>query len=288
MGGWRRSAEGRRQDTHAPALRLPADLPTSRAARAAAALEGQAPPCELSGGHTWPEVGVGACHAAALRAAALCMQACCACSATPGPSPLTWRPALQVVQDSLTLHRIASGLRARRFDSGALRLDNTRLYFQLDGQGNPVDYGVYEQARCVRCAVCAGVWPFPPAAAHLPARPARPDPCLPRPRLCHPCHSAPALPHAAEGGQPAGGRVHAAGQHDHRPHGGCRLPRQVRGLAVLVCVRVPACGCGYQLLRFTAGQAAHDGPAEPALRFPSAAAAGRCCVATRRPTCTKW
>jgi DIS3-like exonuclease 2 len=69
------------------------------------ALEGQEPPCELSGGHSWPEV----------------------------------------VQDSLTLHRIASALRQRRFDGGALRLDNTRLFFKLDGEGNPCDYGVYEQ-----------------------------------------------------------------------------------------------------------------------------------------------
>lgn len=49
------------------------------------------------------------------------------------------------MKDSLTLHRIASRLRKRRFDSGALRLDNTRLYFKLDGEGNPQDYGVYEQ-----------------------------------------------------------------------------------------------------------------------------------------------
>lgn len=52
-----------------------------------------------------------------------------------------------MVNDSLTLHRIASALRKRRFDGGALRLDNTRLFFKLDGEGNPCDYGVYEQAR---------------------------------------------------------------------------------------------------------------------------------------------
>ncbi|KAL4419743.1 hypothetical protein ABPG75_006841, partial [Micractinium tetrahymenae] len=70
------------------------------------ALEGQEPPpVELSGRHTWP----------------------------------------QVVQDSLTLHRIASSLRRRRFDGGALRLDNTRLFFKLDEQGNPHNYGVCEQ-----------------------------------------------------------------------------------------------------------------------------------------------
>lgn len=41
------------------------------------------------------------------------------------------------------------------------------------------------------------------------------------------------LPHPAgpraEGGQPLGGGVHAAGQHDHCPHGGRGLARQVRG-----------------------------------------------------------
>ena len=52
-----------------------------------------------------------------------------------------------MVRDSLTLHRIAAALRKRRYDGGALRLDNTRLYFKLDGEGNPCDYGVYEQAR---------------------------------------------------------------------------------------------------------------------------------------------
>lgn len=102
---------------------------------------------------------------------------------------------VQVVKDSLTLHRIASRLRKRRFDSGALRwglgsgpaaprcwlccqfrpcsgapcclvvtgvlhlyrlcrrLDNTRLYFKLDGEGNPQDYGVYEQAGTCLVAV---------------------------------------------------------------------------------------------------------------------------------------
>jgi hypothetical protein len=54
-------------------------------------------------------------------------------------------PSLQVVHDSLLLHRIACALRQRRFDGGALRLDNTRLFFKLDEQGNPCDYGVYEQ-----------------------------------------------------------------------------------------------------------------------------------------------
>ncbi|GAB4816026.1 hypothetical protein N2152v2_003072 [Parachlorella kessleri] len=66
---------------------------------------GEEPPCQLNGDHSWPEV----------------------------------------VGDSLTLHRIARNLRRRRYDNGALRLDNVRLYFQLDDDGNPDGYGVYEQ-----------------------------------------------------------------------------------------------------------------------------------------------
>lgn len=51
------------------------------------------------------------------------------------------------MSDSLALARIAAALRRRRYENGALRLDNTRLFFKLDGEGNPCDYGVYEQAR---------------------------------------------------------------------------------------------------------------------------------------------
>lgn len=71
-----------------------------------------------------------------------------------------------MVNDSLTLHRIASALRKRRFDGGALRLDNTRLFFKLDGEGNPCDYGVYEQAR----ACLFGALLVAPAAAPAGAR----------------------------------------------------------------------------------------------------------------------
>ena len=51
-----------------------------------------------------------------------------------------------IVADCLRLHSVAQNLRRRRFtEGGALRLDNTRLYFDLDSDGNPVSYGVYEQ-----------------------------------------------------------------------------------------------------------------------------------------------
>ena len=45
---------------------------------------------------------------------------------------------IQVISDSLALHSIARHLRKARFDNGALRLDNIRLFFKLDKDGNPV------------------------------------------------------------------------------------------------------------------------------------------------------
>ncbi len=46
---------------------------------------------------------------------------------------------MQVQGDVLALHGIAVKLRAKRFGSGALRLDNTKLNFSLDADGNPDD-----------------------------------------------------------------------------------------------------------------------------------------------------
>ena len=46
---------------------------------------------------------------------------------------------VQVQGDVLALHGIAAKLRAKRFGSGALRLDNTKLNFSLDADGNPDD-----------------------------------------------------------------------------------------------------------------------------------------------------
>jgi DIS3-like exonuclease 2 len=51
----------------------------------------------------------------------------------------------QVEADSLALHAIARRLRERRFANGALRLDNTRLYFTLDASGRPVAAAPYVQ-----------------------------------------------------------------------------------------------------------------------------------------------
>ena len=45
----------------------------------------------------------------------------------------------QVQADVLALHGIASKLRAKRFQSGALRLDNVKLDFRLDADGNPCE-----------------------------------------------------------------------------------------------------------------------------------------------------
>ena len=55
---------------------------------------------------------------------------------TQTPPPIYTFP--QVVSDSLALHSIAVLLRKARFDGGALRLDNTKLCFKLDKDGNPV------------------------------------------------------------------------------------------------------------------------------------------------------
>lgn len=47
--------------------------------------------------------------------------------------------AAQVVGDVLALHRIAAARRRERFENGALRLDNVKLNFTLDANGNPCD-----------------------------------------------------------------------------------------------------------------------------------------------------
>jgi hypothetical protein len=45
----------------------------------------------------------------------------------------------QVRGDVLALHGLAQAMRARRFTNGALRLDNVKLDFRLDADGNPVE-----------------------------------------------------------------------------------------------------------------------------------------------------
>ena len=49
----------------------------------------------------------------------------------------------QVVADVLALNAIARHLKAGRADNGALRLDNNKLYFKMDSDGNPVSAGPY-------------------------------------------------------------------------------------------------------------------------------------------------
>ncbi len=45
--------------------------------------------------------------------------------------------ALQVVEDVLSLDKIARKMKRRRFEDGALRLDTVKLAFSLDSDGNP-------------------------------------------------------------------------------------------------------------------------------------------------------
>lgn len=51
--------------------------------------------------------------------------------------------AVQVVEDVLALNGIARHLKSGRADNGALRLDNTKLFFKMDEHGNPVSAGPY-------------------------------------------------------------------------------------------------------------------------------------------------
>lgn len=66
---------------------------------------GEEPPCELHGNYQWTDV----------------------------------------YEDCMALYRISRNLRKRRFDNGSLRLDNARLFYELDDGGRPVDCGVYVQ-----------------------------------------------------------------------------------------------------------------------------------------------
>ena len=56
-----------------------------------------------------------------------------------------------IVADCLRLHDVAQCLRRKRFsEGGALRLDNTKLYFELDEEGNPTSFGAYVQKEANR------------------------------------------------------------------------------------------------------------------------------------------
>ncbi|KAJ9477524.1 Protein SSD1 [Pseudozyma hubeiensis] len=49
----------------------------------------------------------------------------------------------EIADDILLLHQLAQKMRARRFDTGALRIDNVKLSFKLDENGLPTDASIY-------------------------------------------------------------------------------------------------------------------------------------------------
>ncbi|UZJ56157.1 hypothetical protein CBS101457_005477 [Exobasidium rhododendri] len=54
-------------------------------------------------------------------------------------------PSSEVESDIMILHDLATKMRQRRFDNGALKIDNLKLAFQLDEGGLPIDASSYEQ-----------------------------------------------------------------------------------------------------------------------------------------------
>ena len=50
----------------------------------------------------------------------------------------------------LNLHGIASRLRAQRFQRGCLKLDNVKLSFQMDEEGNPLAASPHGEPRQIR------------------------------------------------------------------------------------------------------------------------------------------
>ncbi|KAJ1039276.1 hypothetical protein NDA10_005142 [Ustilago hordei] len=49
----------------------------------------------------------------------------------------------EIADDILILHKLAQKMRARRFETGALRIDNVKLSFRLDENGLPTDASIY-------------------------------------------------------------------------------------------------------------------------------------------------
>ncbi len=78
------------------------------------------------------------------------LSGCCACSAKQlleffcATLTVHSRP-LQVADDIRALHALAQRRRAARQAAGALRLDNTKLDFQLDDRGQPIGCTPHEQ-----------------------------------------------------------------------------------------------------------------------------------------------
>ena len=52
-----------------------------------------------------------------------------------------------MIADVLAMNKIARNLHRRRFESGALRLDKTKLTFGLNSDGNPQDYRIYSELQ---------------------------------------------------------------------------------------------------------------------------------------------
>jgi exoribonuclease R len=44
-----------------------------------------------------------------------------------------------VAHDVRLLHTLSQRIRQKRFATGSLRLDNTKILFRMDGQGNPCE-----------------------------------------------------------------------------------------------------------------------------------------------------
>lgn len=68
----------------------------------------------------------------------------CVCTSSRWQTVL---PPHQIIFDCMALYAISTRLRAARFASGALRLNNTRLCFALDTGGNPVSAAPYIQSE---------------------------------------------------------------------------------------------------------------------------------------------
>ena len=62
----------------------------------------------------------------------------------------------------LNLHGIASRLRAQRFERGCLKLDNVKLSFQMDDEGNPLAASPHGEPRRIEdltmCVQAAADW----------------------------------------------------------------------------------------------------------------------------------
>lgn len=77
---------------------------------------------------------------------AICLVDCGHCS-TPLLCPGFFICDVQVIGDSLALNSVAVKLRAARFQNGALSMDNIKLSYVMDKDGDPVGFSQYAQVR---------------------------------------------------------------------------------------------------------------------------------------------